>query len=430
MRNVPKALQSKLNTNMQVPSENAQPHLDAWITRPRTQIVDANFLERQTVATGTITAADVAVRHMKFAQESDRVFIAYVTGGTAKVVSSEYEEVIDRHVWEDSGFSANATDVAIAFDATAKRDLLDRSEYLTKEMPWVFWIDGGALYAKLLGSDEDPITLAQGACTAVTAIRASYSEISDFDFGLCVFFLAGNVLFYRQYIGGTWYDAVTVTNLPDGITITDISASRTWDYRIVLQFLTTDMYLYELYSQYGGIGTRNQEHIEIGDITAQGELTRIYYTDAKSGDEHIEIGDITAQGALLYAYTAVPVKAYNTDTNDGSGNYGFFVNVTFSHKVHDAAGKNQLFIMTDTNGNVFGCIAVAEIYGGMGLRLEFLDFNVAAKAESLTLTYTAPTSGGVMSPVVPLESFSITFIPENLIDPGVPAPSITEAKNI
>lgn len=430
MRNVPKALQSKLNTNMQVPSENAQPRLDAWITRPRTQIIDANFLERQKIATGTITAADVAVRHMKFDQESDRVFVAYVTGGTAKVVSSAYAEVIDRHVWEDSGFSAPASDVAIAFDATVKRDLLDRSEYLTKEMPWVFWIDGGALYAKLLGSDAEPTTLAESACTAVTAVRASYNEISDFDFGLCVFFLAGGLLFYRQYIGGTWYDAVTVTKLPDGVTITDIAASRTWDYRIVLQFLTTDMYLYELYSQYGGIGTRNQEHIEISDIKAHGELTKIDYTDAKSGDEHIEIAEITAKGDLLYAYTATPVKAYNTGTDDGSGNYGYFVNVTFSHKLHDAVGKNQFFTMTDTNGNVYGCIAVSEIYGGMGLRLEFLDFNVAAKADSLTLTYTAPTSGGVMSPVVPLESFSITFVPEYLIAPDVPAPSITEVTNI
>lgn len=431
MRNVPAALQPKLNNPMQIPSENAQPRLDAWITRPQTQIVDSNFLERQKIKTGTITATDVAVRHTKFGQESDRVYVGYVSGGTAKVVSSEYAELIERHVWEDSGFSETATDIALAFDATGKRDLFDRSEYLTKDAPWVFWIDAnGALLGRVLSDSGDPVTLAESACTAVTAVRASYNEISDFDFGLCVFFLAGGLLFYRQYIEGTWYDAVTVTKLPDGVTITDIAASRTWDYRIVLQFLTSDMYLYELYSQYGGIGTRNQEHIEIGDIKAQGELTRIYYTDAKSGDEHIEIASINANGALLYAYTATPVKAYNTDTDDASGNYGYFVNVTFSHALHDAEGKNQLFTMTDTNGNIFGCISVKEIYNGMGLRLEFLDFNVAAKAENLTLTYTAPLSEGVMSPVVPLESFDITFVPEFLVAPDVPAPAISEVTNI
>lgn len=42
------------------------------------------------------------------------------------------------------------------------------------------------------------------------------------------------------------------------------------------------------------------EHIEISDITAEGTLTRINYTDAKSGDEHIEIANITAVGVLTH----------------------------------------------------------------------------------------------------------------------------------
>lgn len=42
------------------------------------------------------------------------------------------------------------------------------------------------------------------------------------------------------------------------------------------------------------------EHIEISDIAADGILTRIYYTDAKSGDEHIEITNITAVGVLTH----------------------------------------------------------------------------------------------------------------------------------
>lgn len=430
MRTLPENFKNRLYNPMQVPAENANPSLDAWITRPTTQMVDGNFLEKQKIKTGIISALDVAVRHPKAKMESDRVFIGYVQSGTAKVVSSAHEDVMERHVWEDSGFSQTATDIALAFDSKTVRDDRDRHEYITEESPWVFWISDGALYGQILGVTGSPVTLAESSCTAVSAVRASYNEIADFDFGLCVFFLAGSLLMYRQYIHGTWYDAVTVTKLPEGVTFTDIAASRTWDYRICLQLFGSDTYIYELYSQYGGIGTRNQEHIEISNVTANGVLTEVQYTDVKSGDEHIEIGNVTANGALLYAYTATPVKAYNTDTDDGSGNYGFFVNVTFSHALHDAEGKNQLFTMTDTNGNIFGCISVKEIYNGTGLRLEFLDFNVAAKAESLTLTYTAPATGGVMSPVVPLESFTVTFVPENLIAPSVPAPAVSEVVNI
>lgn len=42
----------------------------------------------------------------------------------------------------------------------------------------------------------------------------------------------------------------------------------------------------------------NVEHIEIGNITVAGVLTRLYYSDYAAPAEHIEIGNITATGVL------------------------------------------------------------------------------------------------------------------------------------
>jgi hypothetical protein len=42
------------------------------------------------------------------------------------------------------------------------------------------------------------------------------------------------------------------------------------------------------------------EHIEITDVEAEGDLIRIYYTDAQNGGEHLEISSITAVGTLTH----------------------------------------------------------------------------------------------------------------------------------
>lgn len=44
----------------------------------------------------------------------------------------------------------------------------------------------------------------------------------------------------------------------------------------------------------------DEEHIEISDITAEGNLIAVQYTDVQSGDEHIEISNITAVGVLTH----------------------------------------------------------------------------------------------------------------------------------
>lgn len=44
----------------------------------------------------------------------------------------------------------------------------------------------------------------------------------------------------------------------------------------------------------------DDEHVEISDITAEGKLIQVHYTDLQSGDEHVEISNITAVGVLTH----------------------------------------------------------------------------------------------------------------------------------
>lgn len=86
---------------------------------------------------------------------------------------------------------------------------------------------------------------------------------SFFDYGLCVFFIVGGKLYYRQCISDIWYDAVEVLAVPAGLEQVRVAASRTWDYRLVVQMLTSDGTLYELYTQQAGLGKTGSEHISL-----------------------------------------------------------------------------------------------------------------------------------------------------------------------
>jgi hypothetical protein len=67
-----------------------------------------------------------------------------------------------------------------------------------------------------------------------------------------------------------------------------IAASRTWDYRIALQVQAADGTLYELFTQFAGIGKQNVEHLEVTDIGAEAEIIEVAYHDMKE-DENVEL---------------------------------------------------------------------------------------------------------------------------------------------
>ena len=432
MRTIPSSLDSKFKKLVQAESTKAAPAVDLWISRPVVPLVNDYFLEQQAIGSGNnVTALDIAVAHPRHRRQSTKIYIATVSNGVAKVVSSPFRHAMDTHVWTDTGFSESAEDVAVAFDAVMKNDTRGRSEFVTDREPWVFWVNNGALYGRDLSTGET-LTLAETNCTKCTAIRSAGNAMSGFDYGLCLFFLLNGAIYISQRINGEWMDAEPV-NFGPSVTWKDIAASRSWDYRVVLQAMATDGTVYELFTQYMGIGQRSVEHIEIKNADAAGKLTEIGETDT-TNTEHVKIVGIDA-GALyggLYSLkqpvmqfatnipTAVEVEGEQTE------NYGLRIVVRFAaHLNPDSVAENlSAFVMRDSNGTAF-VAASAETENGLDWVFKLPDFNNAMG--DCTVSYTPGTLYTMAETVA--DGTSVTFTPENLTPSAVEAPKILEVYN-
>jgi hypothetical protein len=433
MRTISSSLAAKFKQPVQADSTKSAPALDLWISRPVVPLVNDYFLEQQEMGDGgEVTALDIAVCHPRHRRQSTRIYIATVENGRARVESSPFRQAMETHLWVDSGFDEPAEDVAIAFDAATKNDTRGRSEFVTEEQPWVFWVNEGALYGRELDSDIT-LTLAETNCTKCTAIRAAGSTLGGFDYGLCLFFLLGGSIYVRQYMDGEWMDAEPV-NFGPNVVWTDIAASRSWDYRIVLQAMASDGTVYELFTQYMGIGQRNTEHIEVKNVEAKAELAEIRKTDTKY-TEHIEIAAIDA-GSLyggLYSMSLpsfrsarnVPVEAMDEE-GTAYEDWGKVVLVELAVHLEptSVASNTARFVLTDSKGKSFVAASAEPINAnGLTLKLTFADFNMASG--TCTITYTPGTVNTMYG--LTAEAMSVQFTPENLIAPSVSAPEAVSA---
>ena len=309
MRSIPADLSTKLSNPIQTRANNSDPSASIWVGRPTTVLTNNTFLEKQTVVQAPITDSSIAVCHPRLNTENTKIYIGYVSNGIAKVGVALTKVKMSSHVWLDTNFSETADHISVAFDGTMPKNVNGKYEFLTESEPWVFWTSAGALYARKLGT-ADTITLASANATWVDAIRATWSEIAAFDFGLCCFFIVNGAVYYRQLIGGVWYDAeaIPAAALPtvdSGVTWTQVSCSRTWDWRIALQLKASDGKMYEMFTQFQGIGSKSAEHIEVKSIKATGNLIPVDYLDTAE-NEHINISSIAATGSLIYGLSSKP----------------------------------------------------------------------------------------------------------------------------
>jgi hypothetical protein len=392
-----------------------------WVGRPTTPLTDDNFLEKQTVLQGNnITKTSLAVCHPKLSRGATHIYFAYIESGELKITRTHYVDIMERHEWEPVEFSEWAEDVALCFDGTMPKAPNGWVEFKTEQVPWVFWVLNGVLYGRKLDDPGEPLVLAEANCSAVSAVRAMWSSSGGFDFGLVVFFLLSGQLYYRQLINGEWMDAGVVSFGPDGVKWEALAAFRTWDYRVGVQLKSTDGAFYEMFTQFMGVGKQLTEHIE-AQVRPKANYIPIKYTDSSSR-EHLEVS-VSVQGVTTYGLSSVPTLVRNLD--DGTGNYGLFIQVVLDYPVTSVDGNVANFTLADGNGTPYICTGCSVDEQGLVLLLEFMDFNLA-EGTSLTLDY---TPGTIMSPAVPMEAFSVTFEPEGLVAPNIPVPEPIEAWN-
>lgn len=422
MRNIPTVFDNRIKSKKQVAAERSDPRLIFIVSRPKTPLISSRFMETQAVQTsGEISAVDIAVAHPRYHKRDTEIHIAYIESGIAKVKRAMWKAKMKDHVWIDLGISLPASDVAICYNSKCVDHKRGKYEYLTEPAPWLFWINGGGLYARKTDS-TDTATLATANATKVSAVRATYSEVELFNTGLIVFFLVSGQLYYKQLIDDTWYDAELVSFGPSGVTYVDITVERTWDYRVVVQGITANGEVYELYSQFSGIGTRNQEHIKISSLEAKGKKIEVTHTEL-SQVENINV-EISGTGERLWAHSSIPIEGFNID--DGNGNHGIYVKVKFDHPIHSVTGQASCFSLKDSNNVVYACEEIQLSEDGIWLTLKLADFNLAALASSGEIVY---MPGEIMSPAVQLEGFSFEVELTGLVPPAIAAPEVEAIYN-
>lgn len=422
MRNIDAQLRAKFESALQTAAAGADPCAVVWISRPTVPLTDAEFLDRETVTEAAgLTACSVAVRRTRADREADRVYLAYIDENGAHVKFSATQPKLSDYVWHDGGFSAAADDVAVAFDGTMLQKADGTAQFVTDVRPWVFWCSGGVLKGRILGLLGET-ELASSNCTAVTAIRATGGAQ---DFGLVVFFLLSGQIYYRQLIGGEWFDAVPVTFGPEGVTWTDIAAFRTWDYRTGLQGLGSDGKVYELFTQFQGIARHGAEHLELADVSAAGKLTAIAYHDAAER-EHLtfSVASGAPYGGLYQIGVPQLVAAENVNA---SGDWGRRAVFTFDRhlRADEVAAQPTAFRIVDALDRPFVASTATLEADGLTVRLVFPNFNAASGVcKAVYVPGTVHSMAGDA-----LEAVERSFTPQHLVPPSVPAPAVTSIEN-
>lgn len=421
MRNVSTEFAEKLESTVQTIAEKSNPSTYLRIQRNHVPFTEKQFLERTKVrhASG-ITDSDVAVCHPYFEKDDETIWVAFIREGKVNVRYADNEELLKQTSWHDYWFTANAEACAIAFDSTVKHDRRSEVwEFITEREPWLFWVDSGCLKAKKctpLG--ENILTLALENVTDVSVVRGPSGEYGNWNLGLTVFFVMNGSLYYKQLINGEWYDSeLVINNVVTQLDIVKIKAFNTWDHRVGVQILTDDNKLWELYSFTEGIGTRGTEHIAL-DMLVVGDLQKVRYTTGKTQDEHIEMS-ISAQGGFTYGLSAVPLSAINIEDEDE--NWGTIIDITMDYPV--TGGNYSEFSLVDSNDVEYLCEEMSIIDGTL-IRLVFMDFNAAALAQDITVSY---SGNSLMSPATSTDAFEVTFVPVHLVAPQVDPPTYDSA---
>lgn len=434
MRSLPNEISRRLSNKIQTRSNNSDPSAIIWISRTETPLTDSLFLEQQDVFSSApevvppsseITDISIAVCHPRLKSDNTHAYIAYISDGKIRVVSSLLKTKMYTHVWEDVGIEIPATAVSIAFDGTMPKNVDGEVEFVTDFLPWVFYIDGGALYGRYL--DGNSILLAEENCTDVSAIRAMWSSSGGFDFGMVVFFIMAGQLYYRQRIDGEWMDAELISFGPSGVTWEEIAAFRTWDYRVGLQAMTTTGAVYELVTQFMGVGKQNVEYINVRNVDVDGALVGVQYSDTKI-EEHITLGKISSNvpyGGLYSLDMPVILSAYNVE--DEEGDWGTTIIVEFSnYLVASQVADNYLnFSLVDSWGAAYYPSTATLASDGVTVTLKFTDFNPAY--DLCEIRYTPGTIYSMAT--IQVEETSVSFTPQNLDPPDIPQPEVTNIWN-
>lgn len=348
-----------------------------------------------------LLASQVALKHN---DDGNEIWYCYIkaSDGVIRIQHAPQINALDPsdYEWEKENLHILPTPTGVkcdmAFDSYIRYNG-DTAEFITEDKPCIAYISAAGA-CDLLDLNTGTIqTIAAENVIDVSIVRSPIIGEGQTDYGFTVFFIAGDKVYYRQRIDGIWYDAEVISVADNNKTYVALEAFCTWDYRTGVQITDEDGNLYQFITYPEGI--LNQEH-------------------------HIEFNGISASSTLIWGWSAIPVLVENIE--DG-GNWGTTIRVTFDWPNTESGLSPTMFTLVDDNGINYVCQSCS--LNGTYLTLTFDDFNLAGRADNVTLTYTKPASGGLISPAVQTDSFSEIFVPVNLDPPQIDPPTFLSASN-
>ncbi len=426
MRAIDATLKSRLLQALQTQHNNANPSMEVLAIRPRTPITRGGFWQESIVAADeTAVCTSVAVR--RTGANADRVFVAFVdSSGTLTVKSAPIMNPVANMTWTVEETIEGCTACSLEFEGRFRHDA-SKVVFYTNDTPYLFYTTAtGALMGGVLG--ETPETIAAANVTAVDAIRGVRSLYGDIDQGMIVFYIVSGSVYYKEHIGGSWGDQLTVSLAPASAVA--ISAERTFDWRIILQVEDNTGTLFEIFSKMQASGWNSSDYLEITDISAAAGMIAIDYSHIQSLDHHLEITDIdaTAVGYATYSPTLLAAENIMTLIEDPENpgefieDYGYRVVFAFDQYIPNAAEYPGSFKIEDDYGTVwYGQSAEVD---GRFVTVSFNDFNNASNP----ITATA-LAGDLTNGLVALTESSIGFSASGLVPTFVPPPIFIRAFN-
>lgn len=420
MRYIDAGLKARIEQAQQTLYANADPRMLLWISRATVPLTDARFLETAPVETrASISAVSVTARRPHPAHDADRIYALVSASGTARLLWANLTPELPQMTWATIDTISDAPRVAVAFDGRMVKSVRGTSEFITVGEPWVFWIDSlGVLRGKQYGSE--PVVLAESNATAVAAVRGHRSESAGFDQGLIVFFLLDGVLYYRSLIDGEWTDGHPAGFGPSG-TWVDLTASRTWVYRIVVQLVDASGRVVELITRTEGIAKQNTEHLEVTDVKATAARVPVTYYDTDDA-EHIEVADIAVTGALPWGATENTVtRAENV--NDGAGDWGRYIEVEVEHPWY----TTPTVLLEDVSAaQVIPQDGVTLTAGVLTIEVSrTLEYGINGVTGDVRITLT----NGTNEAGIAYDQMVVTFAPTNLVPPVMNPPELEDLWN-
>lgn len=418
MRPIPSELKRILEKKHNVHADRTDIKSSIWINRPVTALVNDVFLEKQrikTLSSSAITSMGIAVSHPKRGHYSPGYYISYIEGGNAKVIYADSKTKIDSHLWMELSYNKPASKVDVTFDGYMPMNARNESEFVTVGDPYVTRIHNGTVYSGRIGEDEEIIF--ENNATDISVVRATWSQ--GFDFGMIVFAILNGSLFYRQLIDDIWYDAIDTGWKPDNVTWKEVTASRTWDYRVALQVKATNNDVYERYTQFMGIAKHTTERLELSKLDIKSKLIGLTYRD-RVVRENLQLSGLDINSGL---WSILPTEILSIENiNDGYGDWGTIVKIIFNNHIDSSTlvGNTNKFKLVDSRGIEFLGNGLELSSDMKTLYLTGIDFNNAR--ELVTMSYI----GGSIKTMAGLDvgDLTTTFTPVNLEPSEIPVPKV------